>query len=216
MKSNEHTKTDKQTRERRMRSIIKKAAFSLMAEKGIDQVSMREIAEKVKVTKPVLYYYFKNKEDLCKSIVEEHEQRFLVLMDEAYAKGHGLEEVLNLLLKAHLDFFRKEPINSKFVMQMIAYTLNKKFPAETRRPTAEKLLADYLRQKEQTQRLYPGAAGDIGILVSALFFEVMLNSYVDTYVYDGKRGTDYDEGQITRLIKIILLGINKYYEEQGK
>ena len=99
---------------------------------------------------------------------------------------------------------------------MIAYTLNKKFPAETRRPTAEKLLADYLRQKEQTQRLYPGAAGDIGILVSALFFEVMLNSYVDTYVYDGKRGTDYDEGQITRLIKIILLGINKYYEEQGK
>ncbi len=216
MKSNEHTKTDKQTRERRMRSIIKKAAFSLMAEKGIDQVSMREIAEKVKVTKPVLYYYFKNKEDLCQSIVEEHEQRFLVLMDEAYAKGHGLEEVLNLLLKAHLDFFRKEPINSKFVMQMIAYTLNKKFPAETRRPTAEKLLADYLRQKEQTQRLYPGAAGDIGILVSALFFEVMLNSYVDTYVYDGKRGTDYDEGQITRLIKIILLGINKYYEEQGK
>lgn len=199
-----------------MRSIIKKAAFSLMAEKGIDQVSMREIAEKVKVTKPVLYYYFKNKEDLCQSIVEEHEQRFLVLMDEAYAKGHGLEEVLNLLLKAHLDFFRKEPINSKFVMQMIAYTLNKKFPAETRRPTAEKLLADYLRQKEQTQRLYPGAARDIGILVSALFFEVMLNSYVDTYVYDGKRGTDYDEGQITRLIKIILLGINKYYEEQGK
>lgn len=216
MKSNEHTKTDKQTRERRMRSIIKKAAFSLMAEKGIDQVSMREIAEKVKVTKPVLYYYFKNKEDLCQSIVEEHEQRFLVLMDEAYAKGHGLEEVLNLLLKAHLDFFRKEPINSKFVMQMIAYTLNKKFPAETRRPTAEKLLADYLRQKEQTQRLYPGAVRDIGILVSALFFEVMLNSYVDTYVYDGKRGTDYDEGQITRLIKIILLGINKYYEEQGK
>ena len=216
MKSNEHTKTDKQTRERRMRSIIKKSAFSLMVEKGIDQVSMREIAEKVKVTKPVLYYYFKNKEDLCQSIVEEHEQRFLVLMDEAYAKGHGLEEVLNLLLKAHLDFFRKEPINSKFVMQMIAYTLNKKFPAETRRPTAEKLLADYLRQKEQTQRLYPGAAGDIGILVSALFFEVMLNSYVDTYVYDGKRGTDYDEGQITRLIKIILLGINKYYEEQGK
>lgn len=216
MKSNEHTKTDKQTRERRMRSIIKKAAFSLMAEKGIDQVSMREIAEKVKVTKPVLYYYFKNKEDLCQSIVEEHEQRFLVLMDEAYAKGHGLEEVLNLLLKAHLDFFRKEPINSKFVMQMIAYTLNKKFPVETRRPTAEKLLADYLRQKEQAQRLYPGAAGDIGILVSALFFEVMLNSYVDTYVYDGKRGTDYDEGQITRLIKIILLGINKYYEEQGK
>ena len=39
-----------------MRAKIKKAAFALMADRGIDQVSMREIAEKVKVTKPVLYY----------------------------------------------------------------------------------------------------------------------------------------------------------------
>lgn len=44
-----------------MRDAIKKAAFALMAEKGLDKVSMREIAEKVNVTKPVLYYYFKIK-----------------------------------------------------------------------------------------------------------------------------------------------------------
>ena len=73
MKKQETEKTDKSERENHMRAAIKKAAFHLMAEKGLDKVSMREIAEKVNVTKPVLYYYFKNKEDLCRSIIEEHE-----------------------------------------------------------------------------------------------------------------------------------------------
>lgn len=216
MKQHEHTKPDKQDRERRMRETIKKAAFLLMAERGIDQVSMREIAEKVKVTKPVLYYYFKNKEDLCRSIVDEHEQQFFVLMEEAYAQGHSLEGVLKSLLRAHLEFFRKEPINSKFVMQMIAYTLNKKFPAQTRRPAPEVLLGNYLAQKEKDKRLPAGAASDISRLVSALFFKVMVNSYVDTYIYGGKHSDSYNEQTIERLVQIILLGIKKYYEEHEK
>lgn len=216
MKQNEHIKTDRQDRERRMRDTIKKAAFLLMAERGIDQVSMREIAEKVNVTKPVLYYYFKNKEDLCRSIVDEYEQDFFVLMEDAYAKGHGLEDVLKSLLRAHLDFFRKEPINSKFVMQMIAYTLNKQFPAQARRPAPEVLLGDYLSKKEQDKRLPAGAAADISRLVSALFFKVMVNSYVDTYIYGGKRASAYDDKMAERLVQIILLGIKKYYEEHEK
>ena len=73
-------KLDKNERETRMRDAIKKAAFSLMAEKGLDKVSMREIAEKVNVTKPVLYYYFKNKEDLCDSIIKDHEKAFSLLI----------------------------------------------------------------------------------------------------------------------------------------
>ena len=88
-----------------------------MADRGIDQVSMREIAEKVKVTKPVLYYYFKNKEDLCRSIVAEHEQGFSKLLEDSFNRGDELESVLNRLLGAHLEFFRKTPVNSKFVVQ---------------------------------------------------------------------------------------------------
>ncbi len=47
MKKQETEKTDKSERENHMRAAIKKAAFHLMAEKGLDKVSMREIAEKV-------------------------------------------------------------------------------------------------------------------------------------------------------------------------
>jgi len=48
-----------------MRERILDAAMSLMSEKGMDAVFMREIAGHVRVTKPVLYYYFKDKDDLC-------------------------------------------------------------------------------------------------------------------------------------------------------
>ena len=43
-------------------------ATSLFVVIGILAISMREIAQKVGVTKPVLYYYFKNKEDLSYEI----------------------------------------------------------------------------------------------------------------------------------------------------
>ena len=215
MKQTEPTKLDRQDREQRMRAKIKKAAFALMADRGIDQVSMREIAEKVKVTKPVLYYYFKNKEDLCRSIVAEHEQGFARLLEESFNRGDELESVLNRLLGAHLDFFRKTPVNSKFVVQMLAYTLNKKFPKEKRKSSPEKVLGDFLSGKEKLHRLPDGASRDISLLFSALFSKVMLNAYVEAYIQPEK-DSPYTEETARRLTKIILLGVKQYYENYEK
>ena len=105
MAKSEPEKIDKTERETRMRTAIKKAAFALMAEKGLDKVSMREIAEKVHVTKPVLYYYFKNKEDLCHSIIDEHEEAFCALLDSAAKEALGPEDIIRKGLLSHLDFF---------------------------------------------------------------------------------------------------------------
>ncbi len=46
------------------------AAIKLFSEKGYHAVSVREIVEAAEVTKPVLYYYFENKEGLFRAIVE--------------------------------------------------------------------------------------------------------------------------------------------------
>ena len=52
------------------RERILKAATALFAEKGYASSSVREIVELAGVTKPVLYYYFKNKEGLFRAILE--------------------------------------------------------------------------------------------------------------------------------------------------
>ena len=53
-----------------MRTKILKEAFKLISQKSIKEVSMREIAEACKITKPSLYYYFKDKDELCYTIMQ--------------------------------------------------------------------------------------------------------------------------------------------------
>jgi AcrR family transcriptional regulator len=47
------------------------SALTLFSEKGYEGTSIREIIEGAGVTRPVLYYYFENKEDLFTRLVEE-------------------------------------------------------------------------------------------------------------------------------------------------
>src|ERR1700757_4075247 len=54
------------------RSRVKKVALQLFAEQGYEKTSLREIAERLGVTKAALYYYFKSKEDIVRSLVEDY------------------------------------------------------------------------------------------------------------------------------------------------
>ncbi len=53
-----------------MKTKILKEAFKLISQKPIKDVSMREIAEACNITKPSLYYYFKDKDELCYTIMQ--------------------------------------------------------------------------------------------------------------------------------------------------
>jgi len=47
-------------------------ALELFAEQGYEKTSLREIAERLGVTKAALYYHFKSKEDIVGSLVEDY------------------------------------------------------------------------------------------------------------------------------------------------
>ncbi|WP_426508652.1 TetR/AcrR family transcriptional regulator [Dactylosporangium sp. McL0621] len=49
---------------------IRAAALELILEKGVQQASLREIAERVGITKPALYYHFASREDLLRGLVQ--------------------------------------------------------------------------------------------------------------------------------------------------
>src|SRR2546427_1912543 len=54
------------------RSRVQKVALELFAEQGYDKTSLREIAERLDVTKAALYYHFKSKEDIVASLVDDY------------------------------------------------------------------------------------------------------------------------------------------------
>ena len=51
------------------KEIIERNAITILSENGYDAASIREIAEASGVTKPVIYYYFKSKENLCHHLI---------------------------------------------------------------------------------------------------------------------------------------------------
>jgi AcrR family transcriptional regulator len=63
---------DGQDRGRDTRSRLRELALQLFAEQGYEKTSLREIAERLGVTKAALYYYFKSKEDIVRSLVEDY------------------------------------------------------------------------------------------------------------------------------------------------
>lgn len=65
------------------RTRIQDVALELFTEQGYEATSLREIAERLGVTKAALYYHFKTKEDIVTSLVESR----IAAMDELIAWG---------------------------------------------------------------------------------------------------------------------------------
>ena len=108
------TKGDK-TRQR-----ILQTATILMAEKGPDAVSMREISAKLKITKPVLYYYFRDKDALIKAAFLEGTKHFQELQMEINNPGFSLEQKLERIFTNHLDFITRYPDMPKCALKIMA------------------------------------------------------------------------------------------------
>ncbi|GGM81794.1 TetR/AcrR family transcriptional regulator [Dactylosporangium sucinum] len=53
-----------------VRAHIQQVALEMFIEEGYDKTSLREIAEKLGVTKAALYYHFPTKDDIVRSLIE--------------------------------------------------------------------------------------------------------------------------------------------------
>ncbi|HEY3880951.1 MAG TPA: TetR/AcrR family transcriptional regulator [Trebonia sp.] len=67
------------------RARIQQVALELFSEQGYERTSLREVAERLGVTKAALYYHFKSKEDIVLSFTEDYFSR----IDALVAWGNG-------------------------------------------------------------------------------------------------------------------------------
>jgi AcrR family transcriptional regulator len=71
------------------RARIQEVALELFAEQGYEQTSLREIAERLGVTKAALYYHFKSKEDIVHSFTDDYLAEFDSLLEWARRQPQG-------------------------------------------------------------------------------------------------------------------------------
>ncbi|MFI6576956.1 TetR/AcrR family transcriptional regulator [Nocardiopsis sp. NPDC050513] len=68
------------------RAEIREAALELFAEKGFEKTSLREIADRLGVTKAALYYHFPSKDDLLRALVVPFAEEIERVID-TYGEG---------------------------------------------------------------------------------------------------------------------------------
>lgn len=101
------------------KDLITGSAIKVFADKGFDAASMREIAEKAGVTKPMIYYYFKNKEDLYLYLLDGDLSKLNQETVAVLALPISSCEKLQLFVKRFVTHLRKNQDTSEFVVREI-------------------------------------------------------------------------------------------------
>jgi len=91
------------------------AAIQLIPEKGYEKTSMREIAEKAEVTKPAVYYYFDNKKELFKEMMDIGHENILIKLEEIISSDDTFKKKLIQIILLRFRVFPDEPAVEKFI-----------------------------------------------------------------------------------------------------
>lgn len=105
-------KNQPSTRER-----IQQIAISLFSEMGYERTSLREIAERLGVTKAALYYHFKTKEDIAASFFDSYAEDVDRICEWGEAQPRTIETRIEILrryaevIRSHIEVLRFQQFN---------------------------------------------------------------------------------------------------------
>lgn len=98
------------------KNVIERKALILFSEKGYDATSMREIAEAAGITKPVIYYYFKNKEQLCHHLISSGLEEFRAdLIRICMESDVNVFDQIVRMVNIHFEFCRRRKEFMRFI-----------------------------------------------------------------------------------------------------
>lgn len=87
-------------------NTILKAAQKRFGMYGLEKTTMSEIAKDVGISKASLYYYFPDKENLYKEVVEMEQASFFELVDKNLQEAIDPEMMLKNFMAIRLNYFR--------------------------------------------------------------------------------------------------------------
>jgi len=112
--------SDMHNRKEDMRALIMEVTGRLVADKGPDAVSLSDIADELNITKPALYYYFRDKEELIRACFEKGGELASSVFLKKVEKTDSLEDFLKILFEDNVCVLRKHPEAAEFLLKMIA------------------------------------------------------------------------------------------------
>jgi len=102
-------------KEARKDNVIE-SALQVFAEKGYADATMTDIAKKAGVSTPVLYEYFKTKEDLLFAIPEKFTGEPAQMFDSMLPYLRGPEAKIRGIVQGYLTLYERNPLYTSLVM----------------------------------------------------------------------------------------------------
>lgn len=101
---------ERKKRERQQRkNVIIDAAEKVIFSKGIEQATMKEIANEAELSKGTLYLYFKNKNELYIAIAKRGSDYLNSKFAKVFAGDYTGIELIRMLGETYLNFVRENP-----------------------------------------------------------------------------------------------------------
>ncbi|MHB2035003.1 MAG: TetR/AcrR family transcriptional regulator [Gemmatimonadaceae bacterium] len=188
--------------QQKLETLLETAA-ALIADKGFEATSMRDVSRALGVSLAGLYHYFDSKEELLYQIQYRTFDALLAAQEERASKPGTPEERLRRLVIGHLAFFTSHPNELKVCTYELASLQGERYE------TTESLRRRYYHLFTAVVSALMGEAGDATSRRSrhaALFAFGMLN-WIFMWYDPARYGTVEEIGE--EMIDLILNGVRK-------
>jgi AcrR family transcriptional regulator len=97
------------------------AARELMTEKGLPQLTVREVAERAGVKPALVNYYFGGKQGLLQALNDEVAASMVEAFAQSVSGGESFEERLRGVLRHAVDLLGKDPYGPRLVVEQVCF-----------------------------------------------------------------------------------------------
>ena len=116
---------------------------NIISSKGIEYVTISEIATKIGTSKTAIYRHFKSKQDILSLLIDNIEETLMEALDKAIVSEDPVQNLKNVLL-AHLTYARERRETSFIVIMGVM-----QFSDVIIRKKISQLIEKYLRKIEK-------------------------------------------------------------------
>lgn len=153
---------------------------NIISSKGIEYVTISEIAARIGTSKTAIYRHFKSKRDILSLLIDNIEETLMGVLDKAMVSEDPVQNLKNVLL-AHLTYAR-ERRETSFIIIMGAM----QFSDAIIRKKISQLIQKYLRKIEKilTNAVRLGSVKkDMNPRISAIAFLGLIQATVTVWSY---------------------------------
>lgn len=175
-------------------------AIQILAQKGYGATSTREIVEAAGVTKPMLYYYFGNKEGVCKAGIRRISLEFFALMQMRVAQTLDPRDALVEFVWAYFEFMRNHHDEGLLYISLFFGPERRLFKEDFEAMAAEMLAltAGLIQRVAERGVIRPGVEEDFALAIHGLIDAWHRTSLVD--------GTELTHEVAKRIVDNLLNG----------